>query len=167
MQVVQIACLVSWQARQYVLQVSVRIMPVHARRLDQAHDSRRSFTTAQRTGEQPVGATVDRQSTIIKLRAAHPPRAGAARRFALPIEPVLNAGWPSLLGQKILSCRYSGRWSENLALELAAADTFGALRLGASSPQHQVAANCLNLRLNPGVVPVTRLNARLKAAWDV
>lgn len=68
---------------------------------------------------------------------------------------------------KILSCRYSGRWSESLALELAAADTFGALRLGTNSPQLQVAANCLNLRLNPGVVPVTRLNARLKAAWDV
>lgn len=117
MQVVQIACLVSWQPRQYVLQVSVRIMPVHARRLDQAHDSRRSFTTAQRTGEQPVGATVDRHSTIIKLRAAHPPRAGAARRFALPIEPGLNAGWPSLLGQRSFLAgtaadgRRTWRWS--------------------------------------------------------
>lgn len=50
------------------------------------------------------------------------------------------------------------------ALELAAADTFGAFRLGTNSPQLQVAANCLNLRLNPGLVPVTRLNARLKAA---
>lgn len=48
MQVVQLACSVSWQPRQYVLQVTVRIMPVHARRLDHAHDNRRSFTTAQR-----------------------------------------------------------------------------------------------------------------------
>lgn len=30
--------------------------------------------------------------------------------------------------------------------------------------QLQTAADCLNLRLNPGVLPVTRLNARLNAA---
>lgn len=55
-------------------------MPVHARRLDQAHDRRRPFTTAQRPGEQPVGATecpwpdgvfdrivVDGHSTIIQV----------------------------------------------------------------------------------------------------
>lgn len=31
----------------------------------------------------------------------------------------------------------------------------------------QVTSGCLTLRLNPGVLPVMRLNARLKAACDV
>jgi|LNAP01.1.fsa_nt_gb hypothetical protein len=35
------------QPRQYILEVRVRIMPVHACRLVQDHDRRRPFTTAQ------------------------------------------------------------------------------------------------------------------------
>ena len=36
---------------------AVRIMPIHARRLDQAHDRRCPFAAAQRAGKQPVRAT--------------------------------------------------------------------------------------------------------------
>lgn len=32
-------------------------MPIHVRRLNQAHDGDRSFTAAQRSGKQPVGAS--------------------------------------------------------------------------------------------------------------
>lgn len=35
------------QAREDVLQISIRIMPVEPRRLDQTHDRRRAFTAAQ------------------------------------------------------------------------------------------------------------------------
>lgn len=34
------------QARENVLQVSIRIMPIEPRRLDQTHDRRRTFTAA-------------------------------------------------------------------------------------------------------------------------
>ncbi|UVM69664.1 hypothetical protein LOY34_04400 [Pseudomonas sp. B21-009] len=36
------------------LTVGIRIMPIHARRLDQTHDSSRPFATAKRSGKQPV-----------------------------------------------------------------------------------------------------------------
>lgn len=34
------------QPRQRVLEIGIRIMPIHPRRLDQAHDRRRPFTAA-------------------------------------------------------------------------------------------------------------------------
>lgn len=46
-----------WQSRENVLQIGIWIMPIHARRLDQAHDRRRALTAAQRPGKQPVRAT--------------------------------------------------------------------------------------------------------------
>lgn len=39
------------QPREHVLQISIRIMPVQPRRLDQAHDGGRALTTAQRPCE--------------------------------------------------------------------------------------------------------------------
>lgn len=42
------------QPRQHIFEIGIRIMPIHTRRLDQAHDCSRPFTTAQRPGKQPV-----------------------------------------------------------------------------------------------------------------
>ena len=42
------------QSRQHIFEIGIWIVPVHARRLDKAHDSRRSLARAQATGEQPV-----------------------------------------------------------------------------------------------------------------
>jgi len=42
------------QTREYVLQIGIRIMPIEACRLDQAHDGRRPLAAAQRSGKQPV-----------------------------------------------------------------------------------------------------------------
>lgn len=42
------------QACEYVLQVGVRVMPVHLRRLDQTHDGRRTSTRSLRASEQPI-----------------------------------------------------------------------------------------------------------------
>lgn len=42
------------QPRQHILEISIGIMPVDARLLDQAHDRRRSFAAAQRPSKQPV-----------------------------------------------------------------------------------------------------------------
>ena len=47
----------SWQARKNVLQVSIWIMPIHARRLDQTHDRSCPLAAAKRPGEQPVRAS--------------------------------------------------------------------------------------------------------------
>lgn len=45
------------QAHQHILEIGIRIMSIHACRLDQAHDCSRPFATAQRPGKQPVRAT--------------------------------------------------------------------------------------------------------------
>lgn len=47
------------QAREDVLQISIRIMPVEPSRLDQAHDRRHPFAAAQRTckSSQPKGVS--------------------------------------------------------------------------------------------------------------
>lgn len=42
------------QTRQHIFEIGIRVMPVVARRLDQTHDRSRTFTTAQRPGEEPV-----------------------------------------------------------------------------------------------------------------
>lgn len=34
------------QSHQYIFEIGIRIMPIHARRLDQAHDCSRPFTAA-------------------------------------------------------------------------------------------------------------------------
>ena len=44
------------QSHQHILEKGIWIMPVHARRLDQAHDRSRPLATAQRHGKQPVRA---------------------------------------------------------------------------------------------------------------
>lgn len=38
-----------WQSRQHILEIGMRIMPIHARRLDQAHDRRRPFDVNKRS----------------------------------------------------------------------------------------------------------------------
>ena len=45
------------QPRENILEISIRIMPIHTRRLDQTHDRRRPFTAAKRPGKQPVGTS--------------------------------------------------------------------------------------------------------------
>ena len=42
------------QAREDVLQISIRIMPIQSRRLDEAHDGCRPFSTSQRACKEPV-----------------------------------------------------------------------------------------------------------------
>lgn len=42
------------QAREHILQVGIRVVPVHARRLHQAHHHRRPLARTQVPGEQPV-----------------------------------------------------------------------------------------------------------------
>ena len=42
------------QPRQHIFEISIRIVPINARRLDQAHDRRRPFAAAQRPGKSPV-----------------------------------------------------------------------------------------------------------------
>ena len=44
----------SRQASKDVLQVGIGLMPIQARRLDQAHDRRRPLAGAQRTRKEPV-----------------------------------------------------------------------------------------------------------------
>ena len=46
----------SRQAREYVLQIGEGLVPIQARRLDQAHDRRGPFAGAQGTGKEPVFA---------------------------------------------------------------------------------------------------------------
>ena len=48
----------SRQAGEDVLQIGEGLMPVEARRLDQAHDRRRALAGAQRTGKEPVLAVM-------------------------------------------------------------------------------------------------------------
>ncbi len=45
-QSLDLACSLRRQPRQYILEISIRIMPVDARRLDQAHDRRRPLAAA-------------------------------------------------------------------------------------------------------------------------
>ncbi len=47
----------SRQAGEDVLEVGVRLVPVHPRRLDQAHDRSGALAGAKRSGEQPVGSS--------------------------------------------------------------------------------------------------------------
>lgn len=44
------------QPREHILEVDIRVVPIHASRLDQAHDGSRSLARAQATGKQPVRA---------------------------------------------------------------------------------------------------------------
>jgi hypothetical protein len=53
------------QAREDVLQISIRIMPIEPRRLDQAHDRRRPFAAAQRTCKEPVFTTQRLRSDLV------------------------------------------------------------------------------------------------------
>lgn len=55
---VDAASLVGGQPGQHVLEVGVRVMPVHTRRLNQAHDGGCPLARAQATGEQPVVAVM-------------------------------------------------------------------------------------------------------------
>ena len=77
-QLLDLAGFLRRQPHQHILEIRLRIMPVHARRLDQAHDRRRPFTAAQRSSEEPVrptkrprpdlvfhGIVIDGHSTII------------------------------------------------------------------------------------------------------
>lgn len=45
------------QAREQVIQISIWIIPIQSRRLNQTRDRRRPFATAQRSGEEPVIAS--------------------------------------------------------------------------------------------------------------
>ncbi len=45
------------QPHQHIFEIGIRIMPIHARRLDQTHDCRSPLTAAQRPGKQPVRAS--------------------------------------------------------------------------------------------------------------
>ncbi len=49
-----VTCTLCWQSSHSVFQVSIWIMPVEPRRLDQTHDRGRSFAAAQRSGKQPI-----------------------------------------------------------------------------------------------------------------
>ena len=44
------------QPREHIPEVGVGVMPVHARRLHQAHHRSRTLARAQAAGEQPVGS---------------------------------------------------------------------------------------------------------------
>lgn len=46
--------LVRGQAREHVLEIGIRVMPVHARRLHQAHDGRGPLPRTQAAGKLPV-----------------------------------------------------------------------------------------------------------------
>ena len=72
------AGLVRGQSREHVLEVGIRVVPVHTGRLDQAHDGGRSLARTQAAGKQPVVTTdgngpdlvldpvvVDRQLSVI------------------------------------------------------------------------------------------------------
>ena len=56
-QLADLAGLLGRQPRQHIFEIGIRIMPVHARRLDQTHDRRCPFAAAKRPGKQPVGAS--------------------------------------------------------------------------------------------------------------
>jgi len=45
-QLSNLACPLRWQARENILQVRVRIMPIELRRLNQTHDCSRTFAAA-------------------------------------------------------------------------------------------------------------------------
>ncbi len=53
------------QPDQHISQISIRIMAVPARRLDQTHDRRRPSTAAKRSGKQPIGASKCPKSDLI------------------------------------------------------------------------------------------------------
>ena len=52
------ACGLRRQSRKHVLEIRVRIMAVEFRRLDQTHGRSGASASTQRTGEQPVVATM-------------------------------------------------------------------------------------------------------------
>ena len=54
------------QACHHIAQVGIRVMPVHARRLDQTHDGGGALARAQAASEEPVlAAERDRPDTIL------------------------------------------------------------------------------------------------------
>ena len=55
-ELVDTAGLVRGQPCEHVLEVQIRVVPIHARRLHQAHHRRRPLARAQATGKQPVGS---------------------------------------------------------------------------------------------------------------
>ncbi len=46
--------LVRWKTCQHVLEVLIGVVPIHARRLNETHDSRCTLTRTQAASEQPV-----------------------------------------------------------------------------------------------------------------
>lgn len=50
------AGLVRGQPREHILEIGIGVVPVHASRLHQAHDSCRPLACAQAAGEQLVGS---------------------------------------------------------------------------------------------------------------
>lgn len=55
----------SRQSCQHVLEVGIRIVSIHARGLNQAHDRRRTLATAQRPGKQPIGTSKCPRSYLV------------------------------------------------------------------------------------------------------
>ena len=56
-----------WQPREYIAQVGIRVVPVHARGLDQTHHGGRPLARAQRTREQPVVAPNGNLGVILPM----------------------------------------------------------------------------------------------------
>lgn len=66
------ACPVRGQTHEHVLQVSIGTMPIHARRLHQAHHRGRALARAQAPGEQPViAANRDRPDLVLDSVVVH------------------------------------------------------------------------------------------------
>ena len=53
------------QPRQHIFEIGIRIVPIHARRLDQAHDRRRPFAAAKRSGKQPIRTAKRPRSDLV------------------------------------------------------------------------------------------------------
>ena len=66
-QIFDLAGLVRGQPGQDVLEVGIRVVPVHARRLDQAHDGGCALARAQRASKEPIGPTLGNDPFIVHL----------------------------------------------------------------------------------------------------
>ena len=66
-QFVDAAAQVRGQPCENILQIRVEVVPVHARRLDQAHDGGRTLARAKATGEQPVAPANRNLGVILRL----------------------------------------------------------------------------------------------------
>ena len=65
-QILDLASLVRRQPSQNVFEIGVRVVPIHFRGLDQAHDSGRTLSGPQRSCKQPVRTTdCDRTDLIL------------------------------------------------------------------------------------------------------